>query len=449
MPPQLVLYSCYAFVAWLLWKDKKWRKAGSKALWIPAVWIAIQGSRPLSSWINPSSPGNAIEGDPINTLLFAVLIVASVVVLANRGLDWGAVIRKNKPIFLIYLYFVISVAWSELPFVSVKRLAKDFGFVLAALVLLTEKNPGLAVRSVFVRVAYLLLPLSMVLGKFFPDIGRDYTKEGESMFTGVATQKNSLGEMLFVLGLFLLWDFLEILPEKRKPGGLLQAGIRLGMLLLAVLLLLTCNSQTSLLCLILGSGVLFGCQILLRMRHGKTVLISCLAVAVCVTALDQTFGFSDMVIKAMGRNPTLTGRTDIWRIVKEQKTDPLVGTGFYVFWDTAKGKAVVEQFMQINSTHNGYLEMYVDGGLLADVLLGLLLLTGGGRIINGMFRGSPLGKIGLAIWITALVYNLSESSFFRLDTLWFALLLVMMEPPRGLLPRREPVTDNLHAMAVG
>jgi hypothetical protein len=41
--------------------------------------------------------------------------------------------------------------------------------------------------------------------------------------------------------------------------------------------------------------------------------------------------------------------------------------------------------------------------------------------------------MGLVFWILAIIYNLSESSFFRLDPLWFVLLLVTIDCPRRLL----------------
>jgi len=166
------------------------------------------------------------------------------------------------------------------------------------------------------------------------------------------------------------------------------------------------------------------------MQNGKQVLIAGLAAAICMATMDKTFGISDMIIKATGRNPTLTGRTEIWELVKMQKTDPFIGNGFYVFWDTSRGRNVVDQFMPIKSTHNGYLEVYVDGGLVGDMLLVLLLMVVGSRVINRLFNGNPLGKIGLIFWVLAIIYNLSESSFFRLDTLWFVLLLVTIDCPR-------------------
>jgi O-antigen ligase len=431
MPPLLVLILCYCFIAWLMRKDMKWRDAGSWALLIPGAWITILGSRPVSYWFDPQSGVNNLDASPINTVTMTTLMVAAVVVLQRRGLKWGGLIRENKALFLIYFYLAISAAWSEMPFVSLKRLIKDFGCVLAALVILTETNPSEAVRTIFVRVSYLLFPLSLIIGKYFPEIGREYAKDGTPMFTGITTQKNSLGEMLFVFGLYVLWDLIEIWKGNGGRQKKTQILIRIGMLFMGLWLLITCNSQTSFICLSLGCLVLWGSGRLMRMRHGKRVLIACLAAGISLAALDKTFGLSEIVIRALGRNPTLTGRTDIWQHVMEQKTNPLVGEGFCIFWDTDKGAAVVDALTKINSTHNGYLEMYVDGGLVGVVLLGLLLLLGGKRVIDRSFTGVPLGTMGLIYWLTAIIYNLSESSYFRLDTLWLTLLLMTINCPQN------------------
>lgn len=170
--------------------------------------------------------------------------------------------------------------------------------------------------------------------------------------------------------------------------------------------------------------------VLKRWKIGKPLLVGILTAAIVLVTADKTFNLSAKLSKAVGRNPTLTGRTEIWKIVKEQHTDPLLGEGFYVFWDTEKGRNVVDALARINSTHNGYLETYVDAGLVGDLLLALLLLVAGARVIGRLFAGSALGRIGVTYWATALLYNLSESSFFRLDLLWFSLLLVTIDYPQ-------------------
>jgi exopolysaccharide production protein ExoQ len=425
---QLILLACYGFIFWLFRKDVKWRKAGSSALWIPGLWIAIQGSRPVSYWIGGG--GGDSEGNPVNTVVYGILIIAAFIALSKRRFSWGMVIQRNKALFLIYFFLALSAFWSELPFTSFKRLIKDFGTVPVALVILTELDPITAFRSIFVRVSYLLFPLSIVFIKYFPSIGRQSAHSGENMFTGVTTQKNSLGEMAFVLSLVILWDFLVLRKSEKSKDRTFQMRVRIALLAMGIWLLNTCDSQTSVVCLVLGVFLFWICGVLQKLKIGKPLLIGGLTAAICLAAADKTFNLSAKLSQAVGRNPTLTGRTNIWRIVKEQNTDPLLGEGFYVFWDTEKGKNVVDALTRINSTHNGYLETYVDAGIVGDTLLGLLLLVIGARAVGRLFNGARLGRIGVTFWAMALLYNLSESSFFRLDLLWFTLLLVTIEYPQ-------------------
>jgi exopolysaccharide production protein ExoQ len=418
---QLILLLCYGFIGWLFAKDFAWRKAGGLALLVPGAWIAIQGSRPVSYWIGH---GGGSESNPVNTLVFGLLIGSSLLILLKRNLSWSEIIFSNKMIFLTYSYFFLSVLWSEMPGDSLKRIIKDFGCVLAGLVFLSAFNPAHALKAIYVRVSYILFPLSVVFIKYFPHIGRQSNRAGDNMFTGVTTQKNILGETVFVFSLFLLWDLIEIYRSPDKPGKKLQLALRGFMLAIGLWLLYTCDSKTSVLCLILGTIIFWLTGRLLRMTNGKAVLIGLLVGAGCLVWADKSLGISDAVIRALGRDPSMTGRTGIWEVVLDQKTDPMLGTGFCVFWDTDKGQNAIDQLMRINSAHNGYLEMYLDGGMIGVSLLVLLLLAAGARIINALFAGHPLGRMGLVFWILAIVYNFSESSFFRLDVLWFTLLML-------------------------
>lgn len=426
MPPQLALFSCFGLIAWLFRMDFRWRKVSSKAVLIPGIWIAILGSRPVSYWFGGRGGSDA---NPIDTLVYLGLIASAIYVLSSRKLKWGELVQKNRTLFLVYGYLLLSVIWSAMPATSGKRIFKDFGCVLVGLVFLTELNPAMVVRAVFVRVSYILFPLSAVFIKFIPEIGRSSSRAGEAMFGGVTTQKNSLGETVFVFSIMILWDLIEIYKEKNRKGKKFQMGVRVGMLLLGVWLLKTCDSQTSMLCLVIGGTILWGTQRLLQMRKGRRVLILILTCIVCLVVMDKTFGLSGIVIRALGRDPNLTGRTDIWKLVLDQETDPVLGEGFYIFWDSPKGKAVIESFMQVNSAHNGYLDLYMDGGALGVLLLVVTLLLAGRRAIDRLFSGDPLGKVGLAFWFLPILYNFSESSFFRLDVLWFTFLLLCVVCP--------------------
>ncbi|MGO8927556.1 MAG: O-antigen ligase family protein [Limisphaerales bacterium] len=336
--------------------------------------------------------------------------------------------------FWLYVFFALSSIWSEYSLASIKRISKDFGCVLAALVLLTERDPAAAIRGVFVRVAYVLIPLSIVLIKYFPALGRTYSKSWEPMMAGVTTHKNSFGQMLFVFCLMMLWDLKERQGAPRAAERRTSSLILLVMLLVGGWLLIECNSRTSLLCGILGVGLFWGTGFLPRMRNPKQVLLACSVGLVLLFALESTFDISDRVLSAFGRNKTLTGRTSIWSAVADQKVNPLIGSGFCAFWDTRMAKsAQAEAGDQIMNSHNGYIDLYLDGGLVGCCLFGFMMLSGAKKVTEDLRGRTLLGRVSFLFWVVALVYNNSESCYFRLSPLWFALLLVMIRCPAPVL----------------
>lgn len=86
------------------------------------------------------------------------LIVEAFQVLRKRNLNWGMLPHLNVAFTLMFLYWAASIAWSPYPFITFKRLFKEFGNVLIVLVVLTETNPSAAFRTLGVRAAMILFP---------------------------------------------------------------------------------------------------------------------------------------------------------------------------------------------------------------------------------------------------------------------------------------------------
>ncbi len=71
-------------------------------------------------------------------------------------------------------------------------------------VVLSESNPVSAIKAFLLRCGYVLIPLSVVFVKYFPEIGRYYDRwTWRPHYGGVTTDKNLLGMTLFVCGLIL------------------------------------------------------------------------------------------------------------------------------------------------------------------------------------------------------------------------------------------------------
>ncbi len=92
---------------------------------------------------------------------------------------------------------------------------------------------------------------------------------------------------------------------------------------------------------------------------------------------ESLFGIYEVILELLGRDATLTERTDLWPILLEVEINPILGTGFESFW---LGKRLDDLWRTLgwhaNEAHNGYLETYLNLGLIGlFLLLGLLLAT--------------------------------------------------------------------------
>src|SRR4051812_3288885 len=142
----------------------------------------LAGSRWVSSWFRLSGPLSSVdayaEGSPVDRAVFFALIIWGVIVLARRSLNWSGLMRRNIWIVLYLSFCLASVVWTDEPFILVKRWIKDLGNPIMALIILTETRPYVAVGTTLRRLAFLLLPLSVMFIRYYPDLGRSYHADG-------------------------------------------------------------------------------------------------------------------------------------------------------------------------------------------------------------------------------------------------------------------------------
>jgi exopolysaccharide production protein ExoQ len=440
MPPQLALALGILAIGWLFVEGQRFEPKISKACWLPAIWLFILGSRGVTAWplvqsLGFSAPKESadsyIEGSPFDRIVFLALIAGGVVVLLRRRLAWQQVIRENKWLFAFFLYLGISVLWSDYPFVSFKRWTKDLGNVVMVLVVLSDPQPLAAVRAVLAGCSYALIVLSIVFIKYFPDIGRYFDRSTwEYHFGGVATDKNMLGWSLFMSAVFLAWNWFHLRKREPRPMRLL---LTYPLLLLGILWLFhAANSSTGLGCSLLAIGILLALK-LPAIRFRVPQLGWYLGIIVVFLALfDAVFGLRELIVTGLGRDLTLTGRTDIWALVLKEKVNPLIGTGFYSFWLGDRSDRLSQHFFfRLNEAHDGYLETYLNSGWIGLILLVIFLLAAGKRIKNHLAAGDEYADLRLALLISIAFYNVTESAFNRMAPIWFLLLLIVTDYTAG------------------
>jgi len=436
MSPLIALLIGLAFIAWLMRMDMRWRELPSKVLWIPALWLALSSSRNPAFWLGAMGFGggssNNLEGSPINVVFNGGLFLITAVALNRRSFSWSRWVSANKALFFLFTYFLLSMIWSEFPIPTVKRLVQEFGSVLIAAVFLTETDPKLSVRVVFARVSYVLFPLSVVFIRYFPSIGRNVSSvSGSHMLCGVADHKNSLGQLAMVFCLVLLWDLVETRKDGTAPTAKAERWARYINLGIGIYLLNVSESATSLMCFLFGLVMFFTCERLSRIRNAKQLFILGAFAIVCVLIVNQRYGLTSQISMAMGRGENLSGRRQIWENILEKETNPLVGHGFRGFWETDQGQAVWQELgtNRLLTSHNGYLEIYLQGGLIGLFLLIAFLWSTGLNAADKLVRGDPIGRLAVLFWPILLIYDATESAFIQVGVLWFAMLIVTIHSP--------------------
>ncbi|NES25099.1 MAG: O-antigen ligase family protein [Symploca sp. SIO3E6] len=154
-----------------------------------------------------------------------------------------------------------------------------------------------------------------------------------------------------------------------------------------------------------------------------TMLISILI----VTNLEQILG-------ATGKDLTLTGRTQIWADYWAAAQQRLwLGYAPYGFWQDWLGvnnpaEKWNTRWWMPPHTHNGFLDVTLDLGLIGLAILLLSFLVNLIQAIRYLFKGKGgESTIPLILLVYAFQVNLSETQFLRPYLLWFLYVLVTVK----------------------
>jgi len=419
----------------LLWLDPAKSGSISSALWIPVIWMFILGTRLPSQWLG-GQVGQAAEaleeGNPLDRSIYLILMLLAIVVLMSRSFRWVDFFQRNVVLMAFLFFALASVLWSDFPLVAFKRWFRDLGNYLVVLIALSDPQPLEAVRAVFRRLCYLLIPLSILLVKYFPQMGKHYSFwTGAVEYVGATTSKNMLGVACLISGLFFFWDTVTRWSNRRERPTRRIIQVNVAFLAMILWLLNIAHSTTSEVCLVLGCVVIAAAHS--KMFRRRPALLKFLLPAAFCLYLIVAFGFgmNGELAGAVGKDPTLTDRTQIWGFLLSMHTNPLLGTGYESFWIGPR----LQWFWQnsglgrINEAHNGYLEVYLNLGIIGLLLLSGFLIASYRNICRRLEPSSSLASLSLAVWTILLFYSVTEAGF-RSGLMWVMFLLGAIAVPQ-------------------
>jgi len=156
-------------------------------------------------------------------------------------------------------------------------------------------------------------------------------------------------------------------------------------------------------------------------------------------SMDALFGLREQIFEMLGRDSTLTNRTELWEVVRAQKANSFVGAGFMSFWTGARMAAVWAALgVGINQAHNGYLEQFLNLGYVGVAFIFLLMLVAVGKILT-QFKSDPdVALLRLCLLVAIALFNYTEAAFYGVSSIWTLFLVACLDVTPLSREQREP-----------
>ena len=303
------------------------------------------------------------SGDKITQSLNLLLIVTSSALFVHgyrrrREIGVGGVLALATTAFLF-----LSAFWSFEP-LTTEREAVLYLFVVVGAIGIDATLDADEFMDLLALACFLSAVASLILLAVSPG---DAFGSGSTELRGVFAHKNLLGEVMATGALASLHG-IRVGGRRRIPNIL--------MLLVFACMAFASKSATSWLCIFVFCCV-DGVITLYQKRGAAQLFGICLTFVLVPILLFVVFD-PDPILEMIGKDPTLTGRTEIWGyVIDDIWIKPLLGWGYFAFWSVANPAAMeigkAEQWF-VPEAHNGLLEMLLGIGIVGTGVFILLLV---------------------------------------------------------------------------
>jgi exopolysaccharide production protein ExoQ len=324
------------------------------------------------------------------TLLFFAIVPA---VLLSQIKAVMRLWRENLVFALIAVWTVASCLWSQFPFVSLQWAPVATLNMLLALYLYQRFSSEQQIRLLLL-LGSICLSLSIVLALFFPQYGIDHTDKSGA-WKGMYAQKNmcSIVTLLLLPGAF----YVRTAGLRFQIGRALYVG-------LSVFLILKTQSATGRICLAALFAYYFVTKAISRLPSRERFLGFIAAGAIAVMTLVVSVSALRGILLFLGKDSTLTGRTDIWQaVIPSILKHPILGYGYRAFWRGYQGESSnvsLASHWAVTSAHNAFLEVWLTLGAVGVGLVIYSLL----RASRDSFICLTAGSSPYLTWCACIIF---------------------------------------------
>lgn len=364
--------------------------------------------------------------DPINAALQMLLLLVGMGYAVWNWRRLPEIVRDTAPFIALFALALISILWSQYPMATFRRcigLGTQYLFAF----LLFQHLGFVGVMRVTLAVVLIAGGLSLVEVVLHPAAAFDTAEAYSNALRGVFLQKNSFGAAL-IAGAFAL----AYLVLRKGTVGWRDAAMALVLLVLLAL----SRSATSVLLTLMVFGITLAVLSLRRGGLWAGMILVGMTGAATVVLLFLAFLGVEGMFDLIGRDATLTGRTDVWDAVDRRIAErPLLGHGFAAFWVAGSRPMElvwIELVWNAPDAHHGLREIALQLGLVgqvAVVLAGLATAVLAASRLAGPRRMVALWT--LMVVATAAIRAQTEANLFRGDFLlltWILAWLALASP---------------------
>jgi len=207
------------------------------------------------------------------------------------------------------------------------------------------------------------------------------------------------------------------------------------------------NSATSLSCLVVGLAVIMVSRMSQFRKNPRRLLALVLSAFILFAATEVFFGIKDQVFALLGREPTLTSRVPMWKDLISMVTNPILGFGYDSFWLGARQEYIYMNWGIIGNAHNGYLEMYLNLGLIGVFFVAAWFASGLAKIRDYLQIDYPAAVLRFALILVVAIHGYTEASFYGVSLMWVLLFLGIMDPPSDGRRGERPISPQVAGAA--
>jgi exopolysaccharide production protein ExoQ len=411
-----------------------WSRVSTWGLLLLLIYFALDGVSPLA---NDPTATRAVQTVSAGGVMLdrmtklAVFALCMVFVLKRHRLVWRFSLQM-KLVTAFPLAALILSPVSQLPSRSISSAILLLGSTLLLYYVMSRFTAN-EVLELLLILGLLTIAASIVSALAFPQYGLDGLGGHADAWKGVFSAKNYLGNM----ALF----FLTVAVSYRPRTPLFKT-FRVSQVLLCLVAIAFSRAATAYMLTAFYVAYCVVLRTLHSLRKKDYMLAGLFMVVVFAAFAILVVVWPDALISVLGKDITLTGRTEIWSAVWDSIAKrPLFGYGYQGFWLGLEGESyrvILVVSWVLAQAQNGFLDVMLEMGVvgLAIVLsvFGFAFRDSIGCLLQSHDRDQlRVVEWYLAIVLLTLLYNVDESFLFdakHLGSMMFLLACVGLKTER-------------------